>query len=159
MLMLTLFYSRLVVMEQKIFPLLFLLIKQKKLLQKLPLPQVMIQTAAWLFMAGMASYVALYYLKGDGVAFLVETLKAELAAVEEVSTEVYDMMLSLLSANGYLPDVDEHVVSHSKLFSVSGGDSLRMGAIATRADDLYNQVYKLLQLEKRIAAAEDGQSA
>lgn len=50
--------------------------------------------------------------------------------------------------NGYLPDVDEHVISHSKLFSVSGGDSLRMGAIATRADDLYSQVCKLLQLEK-----------
>ena len=81
------------------------ILTQVQLRQKLPLPQVMIQTAAWLFMAGMASYVALYYLKGDGVAFLVETLKAELAAVEEVSTEVYDMMLSLLSANGYLPDV------------------------------------------------------
>ena len=50
--------------------------------------------------------------------------------------------------NVLLPDVDEHVVSHSKLFSVSGGDSLRMGAIASRADDLYNQVCKLLQLEK-----------
>lgn len=50
--------------------------------------------------------------------------------------------------NGYLPDVDEHVISHSKLFSVSGGDSLRMGAIASRADDLYAQVCKLLQLEK-----------
>ena len=50
--------------------------------------------------------------------------------------------------NGYLPDVDEHVISHSKLFSVSGGDSLRMGAIASRADDLYSQVCKLLQLEK-----------
>lgn len=51
--------------------------------------------------------------------------------------------------NGYLPDVDEHVISHSKLFSVSGGDSLRMGAIASRADDLYSQVCKLLQLEKQ----------
>ncbi len=50
--------------------------------------------------------------------------------------------------NGYLPDVDEHVISHSKLFSVSGGDSLRMGVIASRADDLYSQVCKLLQLEK-----------
>ena len=28
--------------------------------------------------------------------------------------------------NGYLPEADEHVLSHSKLFSVSGGDSLRM---------------------------------
>ena len=50
--------------------------------------------------------------------------------------------------NGYLPDVDEHVISHSKLFSVSGGDSLRMGVIASRADDLYSQVCKLLKLEK-----------
>ncbi len=51
--------------------------------------------------------------------------------------------------SGYLPDVDEHVISHSRLFSVSGGDSLRMGAIATRADTLYGQVCKLLQLEKQ----------
>ena len=50
--------------------------------------------------------------------------------------------------NGYLPDEDEHVISHSKLFSVSGGDSLRMGAIASRADALYGQVCKLLHLEK-----------
>ncbi len=53
------------------------------------------------------------------------------------------------SFNGYLPEADEHVVSHSKLFSVSGGDSLRMGAIATRADALYGQVCKILQLEKK----------
>lgn len=51
--------------------------------------------------------------------------------------------------NGFLPDVDEHVISHSKLFSVSGGDSLRMGAIASRADGLYFQVCNLLQLEKK----------
>lgn len=50
--------------------------------------------------------------------------------------------------NVLLPDADEHVISHSKLFSVSGGDSLRMGAIATRADDLYAKVCKLLQLEQ-----------
>lgn len=48
----------------------------------------------------------------------------------------------------YLPDADDHVISHSKLFSVSGGDSLRMGAIASRADALYGQVRKLLNLEK-----------
>ncbi len=52
------------------------------------------------------------------------------------------------SFNGYLPEADEHVISHSKLFSVSGGDSLRMGAIASHADDLYAQVRKLLQLNK-----------
>lgn len=51
---------------------------------------------------------------------------------------------------GFLPDADEHVLSHSKLFSVSGGDSLRMGAIATRADELYGQMRKLLQLEKNL---------
>ena len=56
-------------------------------------------------------------------------------------------------SNVLLPDADEHVVSHSKLFSVSGGDSLRMGAIASRADDLYNQVCKLLQLEKLMLRA------
>ena len=50
--------------------------------------------------------------------------------------------------NGFLPEADEHVVSHSKLFSVSGGNALRMGAIASRADDLYSQVCKLLELEK-----------
>ena len=49
---------------------------------------------------------------------------------------------------GYLPEEDEHVISHSKLFSVSGGDSLRMGAIASRADALYGQVRKLLNLDK-----------
>ena len=63
------------------------------------------------------------------------------AAAVALATEQY-------GDNVLLPDVDEHVISHSKLFSVSGGDSLRMGAIATRADDLYGQVCKLLQLEK-----------
>lgn len=49
---------------------------------------------------------------------------------------------------GFLPDADDHVLSHSRFFSVSGGDSLRMGAIAMRADDLYSQVRKFLELEK-----------
>ncbi len=49
---------------------------------------------------------------------------------------------------GFLPDTDDHVFSHSRLFSVSGGDSLRMGAIAMRADDLYSHVRKFLELEK-----------
>lgn len=42
---------------------------------------------------------------------------------------------------------DQHVVSQSKLFSVSGGDSLRMGAIASRADDVYKRVCNLLTFE------------
>ena len=49
---------------------------------------------------------------------------------------------------GFLPDADDHVISHSRLFSVSGGDSLRMGAIAMRADDLYSHVCRFLELEK-----------
>ncbi|MBR1978304.1 MAG: hypothetical protein IJ985_02235 [Akkermansia sp.] len=42
---------------------------------------------------------------------------------------------------------DEHVVSQSRMFSVSGGDSLRMGAIATKADELKGHVNKLLGME------------
>lgn len=39
---------------------------------------------------------------------------------------------------------DEHVVSQSRMFSVSGGDALRMGAIASHADDVRLQFNKLL---------------
>ena len=39
---------------------------------------------------------------------------------------------------------DEHVVSSSRMFSVSGGDALRMGAIATHAEELRSRLYKLL---------------
>lgn len=42
---------------------------------------------------------------------------------------------------------DQHVVSQSRMFSVSGGDSLRMGAIASRADEVFNRVCKLLGFE------------
>lgn len=45
-----------------------------------------------------------------------------------------------------LPEADEHVLSQSGLFSVSGGDSLRMGAIATHADDVYKRLLRLLDL-------------
>lgn len=44
---------------------------------------------------------------------------------------------------------DDHVVSQSGLFSVSGGDSLRLGAIATRADDLHQRLCAMLEREKR----------
>ena len=40
---------------------------------------------------------------------------------------------------------DQHVVSQSRLFSVSGGDSLRMGAIATHADEVYSRLCSLLE--------------
>lgn len=48
-----------------------------------------------------------------------------------------------------LPDADEHVLSQSGLFSVSGGDSLRMGAIATHADDVYRRLLHLLDLPEK----------
>ena len=43
---------------------------------------------------------------------------------------------------------DQHVVSQSRLFSVSGGDSLRMGAIATHADELYARLCSLLEMPR-----------
>ncbi len=43
---------------------------------------------------------------------------------------------------------DAHVVSQSRLFSVSGGDALRMGAIASKADETYRQVCHLLGLDE-----------
>lgn len=54
------------------------------------------------------------------------------------------------AAPGVLPQterVDQHVVSRSRLFSVSGGDSLRMGAIASRADDVFKRVCNLLTFD------------
>ena len=42
---------------------------------------------------------------------------------------------------------DEHVVSLSRMFSVSGGDALRMGAIASHADGLRGQFNTLLNIE------------
>lgn len=44
-------------------------------------------------------------------------------------------------------EADQHVVSQSRMFSVSGGDSLRMGAIATKADEVRGQVCRLLGVD------------
>lgn len=44
---------------------------------------------------------------------------------------------------------DEHVVSQSRMFSVSGGDALRMGAIAAHADELRSLLNKLLELDNK----------
>lgn len=56
---------------------------------------------------------------------------------------------SLPATNGnyFVPEGDDTVVSQSGMFSVSGGDSLRMGAIATRADDICKRLLNLLHLE------------
>ncbi|MGN0868003.1 MAG: hypothetical protein ACI4O9_00570 [Akkermansia sp.] len=45
-----------------------------------------------------------------------------------------------------LPDADEHVLSQSGFFSISGADSLRLGAIATHADEVRGRVLALLGL-------------
>lgn len=50
----------------------------------------------------------------------------------------------LRNANRAQGEPDEHVVSQSRMFSVSGGDSLRMGAIATKADEVRGRVNRLL---------------
>lgn len=42
---------------------------------------------------------------------------------------------------------DDHVVSQSRMFSVSGGDSLHMGAIATKADEVRGRVNSLFGFE------------
>lgn len=42
-------------------------------------------------------------------------------------------------------DADEHVVSQSRMFAVSGGDALRMGAIANHADELRGQFNSILK--------------
>lgn len=46
-----------------------------------------------------------------------------------------------------LQEPDQHVVSQSRMFSVSGGDSLRMGAIATKADEIRGSVCRLLGVD------------
>lgn len=51
------------------------------------------------------------------------------------------------AAEQEMKEEDQHVVSQSRMFSVSGGDSLRMGAIATRADEIRGHVCKLLGLD------------
>ncbi len=50
---------------------------------------------------------------------------------------------------GEPPVEDSHVVSQSRMFSVSGGDGLRMGAIASRADEIFMQVCEFLGVEKK----------
>lgn len=48
------------------------------------------------------------------------------------------------AAEKAMQEPDQHVVSQSRMFSVSGGDSLRMGAIATKADEVRGSVCRLL---------------
>lgn len=53
----------------------------------------------------------------------------------------------LREIGGDAEEADQHVVSQSRMFSVSGGDALRMGAIARRADEIRAQVNRMLNDE------------
>lgn len=53
----------------------------------------------------------------------------------------------LREAAGEAGEPDKHVVSQSRMFSVSGGDALRMGALARKADEIRAQVNRLLNDE------------
>lgn len=78
---------------------------QVMLHKKYPLIQVMLYTGVYLAVIGLASYVALYYIAGDGVALVMAAMESEMNALMEISPQAYDMLLSLMSARGYLADV------------------------------------------------------
>lgn len=58
-------------------------------------------------------------------------------------------VLPATNGNYFVPEGDDNVISQSGMFSVSGGDSLRMGAIATHADDICKRLNNLLHLEDK----------
>ena len=71
-----------------------------------------------------------------------------------VSTEEEELLRAMAAERAALPpspsppgEADQHVVSRTRMFSVSGGDSLRMGAIASRADEVYSRVCNLLTFD------------
>lgn len=69
---------------------------------------------------------------------------------EEEEALLRELAAARTAASGAPPQAaraDQHVVSQSRLFSVSGGDSLRMGAIASRADDVFKRVCHLLTFD------------
>lgn len=78
----------------------------------------------------------------------VEPLPDWLIDIPAAETEAAERGLFPVQPKQYIV-ADEHVVSQSRMFSVSGGDSLRMGAIASHADDVRRQVNHLLNLPER----------
>lgn len=73
----------------------------------------------------------------------VEPLPDWLIDIPSESSEVMGQ-----AAREYV-EADEHVVSQSRMFSVSGGEALRMGAIAGHADDLRSQFNRLLNINDK----------
>ncbi len=86
-------------------------------------------------------------LKGVTTAVLMPLLA--LAAAQTPDAAVVESVVAQPAAeSSHAPKKDAHVVSQSRLFSVSGGDALRMGAIASKADELYYHVCHLLGLDE-----------
>ncbi len=87
------------------------------------------------------------------VAAVEETaVEPELVNPDPVETEV---AVDEAAAAGELTDdekarmEDAHVISQSRVFSVSGSDGLRVGAIAARADDVRAQLCRLLDISQK----------
>lgn len=78
----------------------------------------------------------------------VETLPDWLIDIPAEGEEGAQRGLRVVEPKQYVV-ADEHVVSQSRMFSVSGGDALRMGAIATHADEIRTQFNKLLGIEDK----------
>lgn len=73
-----------------------------------------------------------------------EAADAEPGADAASTTQALPTAQELREARKALEAPDDHVVSQSRMFSVSGGDSLHMGAIATKADEVRGRVNSLL---------------
>lgn len=67
--------------------------------------RTMVYAGAGLFLFGMASYVACSLIWGDPVEYAAQLLTSELAAMERTMPQLYDLLLSMLSVSGVLPDV------------------------------------------------------
>ena len=84
---------------------------------------------------------------GNTVAQEQAVADAEPSAAEASTTQALPTAQELRKARKALDAPDDHVVSQSRMFSVSGGDSLHMGAIATKADEVRGRVNALLGFE------------
>ncbi len=73
--------------------------------------------------------------------------EADVTAEAASTTQALPTAQELRKARKAMEAPDDHVVSQSRMFSVSGGDSLHMGAIATKADEVRGRVNALLGFE------------
>lgn len=83
-------------------------------------------------------------LATGGWAMAQEPAVTEPGAEAAATTQALPTAQELRAARKAMEAPDEHVVSQSRMFSVSGGDSLHMGAIATKADEVRGRVNSLL---------------